>query len=72
MDPKEILLQYVYRDVIVAYATLSEKPMEEALTLFYRSSTYDLIREGIADMHCRSPYYLAEELMLELGEMKRG
>ena len=29
-----------------------------------------LMSEGVADMHCRSDEYLADELMLELSERK--
>ena len=38
---------------------------EEALDFFYKSDTYKLISQGIADMHCRSDEYLADELLLE-------
>ena len=40
---------------------------EEALGKFYDSQTYDLISNGIADMHCMSDGYLADELLLEFG-----
>ena len=41
-----------------------------SLECFYDSDTYRLISEGIADMHCRSDEYLADELLLELKEAK--
>ena len=31
---------------------------------------YDLISNGVADMHCLSDEYLADELLLELGYKK--
>ncbi len=42
--------------------------LEDALSFFYDSDTYQLIREGIADLHCRSDEYLADELMIEYRE----
>ena len=36
------------------------------MDIFYKSLTYLEMREGIADMHCRSDAYLAEEICLEL------
>jgi hypothetical protein len=38
---------------------------EQALDFFYNSTTFELISEGVADMHCFSDEYLADELMLE-------
>ena len=37
----------------------------QALDAFYRSYTYQEMRDGVADMHCRSDMYLAEEIELE-------
>lgn len=31
-------------------------------------STFELISEGVADMHCLSDEYLAEELMIERNQ----
>lgn len=33
--------------------------------MFYHSTTFQLLQEGIADLHCRSDLYLADELMME-------
>ena len=44
---------------------------EEALGMFYDSKTFELISEGIADMHCMSDEYLVDELMIELGVNKK-
>ena len=33
--------------------------LEDALDFFYTSSIYQMMNEGIADMHCRSDGYLA-------------
>ena len=37
---------------------------------FFDSTTYDLISNGVADMHCFSDEYLADELLLEFGYKK--
>ena len=34
---------------------------------FYKSQTYELISNGISDMHCRGTIYLTDALMLEYG-----
>ena len=44
------------------------RAVEDALSFFYNSTTYELISEGVADLHCRSDEYLAEELMFEYKE----
>ena len=40
---------------------------EQALDLFYNSRTFQLISEGVADMHCFSDLYLAEEVEREIN-----
>lgn len=59
-----------YARVVELFARLSGKELEDALDFFYNSDTYMLMNEGVADMHCRSDEYLADELMLELSEKK--
>ena len=39
--------------------------MDAALDFFYHSQVYQLIRDGVSDMHCMSDAYLAEELEQE-------
>ena len=41
--------------------------LEEAMDIFYNSPFLPLLEEGIADLHCRSDKYLAEEIW---GEYK--
>ena len=40
-------------------------PLDEALDVFYRSKTYELMRDGVSDMHCMSDAYLVDELVDE-------
>ena len=65
---KPILLQKKYARIIACFAKQQGISLDEALDLFYRSEVYQLMREGISDMHCMSDLYLAEELRLEYEE----
>ena len=38
----------------------------------YHSQVYQLIRDGVSDMHCMSDAYLAEELKQEYAEKSAG
>lgn len=66
----ETLLQFLYKDIIIEFSEATGKDLKESLRCFYKSKTYKLISNGVSDMHCRSPKYLADELMLELGLKK--
>ncbi len=44
--------------------------MDAALDFFYRSEVYQLMRDGVSDMHCMSDEYLAEDLKQEYNNMK--
>jgi hypothetical protein len=62
------LLQMKYAGIIEEFAFKANIPLEEAMDLFYKSETYKEISNGVADMHCRSEKYLADELKLEFGK----
>ncbi|MBQ5467173.1 MAG: DUF3791 domain-containing protein [Muribaculaceae bacterium] len=47
---------------------LSDIKSQEATDIYYNSVTANLIEEGIADLHCRSDKYLANEVWLEHQE----
>jgi len=66
MIANRILLQHKYAHVIETFSKRQNIELREAMDIFYKSETYQLMREGISDMHCRSDEYLAEELALEL------
>ena len=42
-----------------------ELSLDAALDFFYHSKVYQLIRDGVSDMHCMSDAYLADELEQE-------
>lgn len=68
MMANPILLQKKYARIIECFAKKQGISLDEALDLFYRSEVYQLMREGVSDMHCMSDLYLAEELRLEYEE----
>ena len=58
-----------YARIVAQFAQAENISMSRALELFYHSVTYELISQGISDMHCMSDGYLVEELQLEYGNM---
>ena len=65
MRANPILLQRKYARVIALFAQKSGLSLDAALDFFYRSDEYKLLREGVADLHCMSDDYLAEDLKEE-------
>ena len=61
----KIVLQMKYARIVRLFADRLQIPYEEALAFFYNSDTYKLISDGVADMHCLSDEYLADELLME-------
>ena len=59
------LLRMKFARVIEAYAARTGCSLDEALDKFYRSRTYELMRDGVSDMHCMSDAYLVDELIEE-------
>ena len=43
----------------------------QAMDTFYNSSTAQLMQDKVADLHCRSDQYLAEEIYREFQEKKQ-
>lgn len=68
MKANPILLQKKYSRVIECFARRQSISLSAALDFFYRSEVYQMIRDGVSDMHCMSDAYLAEELELEYKE----
>jgi len=65
MTANRTLLQHEYANVIAKISERKEISLREAMDIFYKSYTYQEMRQGIADMHCRSDGYLEEEIRLE-------
>ena len=64
------LLQMKYSRVVALFAGQQGLSMEDALDFFYHSVTYQELREGIADLHCRSDQYVADELSVEYRDTR--
>ncbi len=72
MNAHPILLQMKYARIVALFAQKAHLSLDDALKFFYHSMTYQLISEGVADMHCLSDEYLSDELMLERNETTFG
>ena len=68
MKADKTVLQMKYARIVDLFAKQANMTLEDALSFFYGSTTYELISEGVADMHCRSDEYLADELIIEYKE----
>jgi len=70
METNKILLQSLYKNIILEFSKKTGIDLEESMDYFYKSETYELISEGVADLQCKGVNYLTDELMLEFGMMK--
>ena len=68
MDSKQIILQMKYARIIDGLARKLAISREEAMGRFYHSDTFQLMQEGVADLHCFSDIYLIDEVILEQQE----
>ena len=59
MEANKTILQMKYARIVPIFAKQTGITLEDALDFFYTSSIYQMMNEGIADMHCRSDGYLA-------------
>lgn len=70
MEANSVLLQKKYVRIVALFAEQMQLTLDEALEFFYRSETYQELRAGIADLHCRSDQYIVDELKLEFQSAK--
>ena len=70
MEANNVLLQKKYARIVALFAEQMQLTLDEALEFFYRSETYQELRDGIADLHCRSDQYIVDELKLEFQSAK--
>lgn len=68
MDAKQIILQMKYARIIKGIAEQLGISLEEAMDKFYHSVTFQMIQNGVADIHCRSDQYLIDEFLIEDNE----
>ena len=65
MTANRTLLQHKYANVIEMLSKRQNISLRQAMDIFYASETYQDMRDGISDMHCRSDEYLADEVLME-------
>lgn len=65
MNANPVLLQKKYSHIVYDFSSKIGITLDDALAVFYHSTLYQLISEGISDMHCMSDAYLVEELEIE-------
>ena len=67
-DSKNIIIQAKNARIIAILAEKFEGSLDKAMDVFYHSATAQMIQDGVADLHCRSDHYLAEEIYREFVE----
>ncbi len=67
MTANPILLQKIYSHIIEGFAKQQGQglSLDASLEFFYHSEVYQLMCDGVSDMHCMSDEYLLEELKQE-------
>jgi len=65
MTANKNLLRMKFSRVVESYAKRRACSLDDALRAFYQSETYEMMRDGVSDLHCMSVPYLVEELMGE-------
>lgn len=68
MNTKQTVLQMKYARIIQIFAQKAGLSYEQAMDIFYNSQTFCLLEKGVADIHCRSDFYIADELWQEYQE----
>lgn len=71
MQANPTILQMKYARIILLIAEMKKISEEEAMDIFYNSKTFYMVSNGIADMHCRSDQYIADEICMEQNVGKR-
>lgn len=64
-ESRHAILEAKYARIITAISNLHGVSLEKAMDIFYKSEMLPLLEEGVADLHCRSDKYLAEEIWSE-------
>ena len=69
-DSKSIIRSTQNTRIILCICEMYGVSIDEATDIYYNSETANMIDEGVADLHCRSDKYLAEEIWKEYQETK--
>ena len=65
MTANKTPLQRKYARVVKKFSELKNIDLRQSMDIFYNSQTYQDMKNGIADTHCWSDEYFAEELLME-------
>ena len=71
MQANPTILQMKYARIILLIAEMKKISEEEAMDIFYNSKTFYMVSNGIADMHCRSDQYIADEICMEQIQVRQ-
>ncbi len=64
-ESKQIIRSAQCARIIGCISEMYGVSLNDATDIYYGSETANLIEEGVADLHCRSDKYLAEEVWNE-------
>lgn len=64
------ILEAKYSRIISEISEMHNIPVDQAMDIFYTSKLLPLLEDGVADLHCRSDKYLAEEIWRDFQERK--
>ena len=67
-DGKQTMRSAQCARIIICISEMFGVSLNDATDIYYNSDTANLIEEGVADLHCRSDKYLAEEVWREYLE----
>lgn len=70
MNAEPLILQMKYADIVNGFAKMKHLALDDALRFFYNSEVYQLMKDGVSDMHCMSEKYLIEDLEKEYQRSK--
>ena len=59
------ILEAKFARIISEISKMYNVSLDDAMDMFYNSETMQLMEEGVAELHCRSEKYLAEEVWRE-------
>lgn len=65
MKAEPLILQMKYTSIVEDFAKREHLTLDDALKFFYHSDVYQLMKDGVSDMHCMSEAYLTEDLQKE-------
>lgn len=67
-EATSIILQMKYARIIVLLSQMLDITVEEAMSIFYNSKTFEIISNDECDMYTMSDKYLAEEVRMEIRQ----